>query len=211
MEKELAKKKLKGSMVAVIRCKDLDTAEAICTTAVRSGIDALEITFSVPDAPALISRMKKLLPQTLVGAGTVLSVDEAEKALDSGADFIVSPCVVEPVGAFCKKHGVLCILGAATATEALRAYQAGSDVVKLFPGSVLPVGIIKALKAPMPFLDFMPTGGISDKNIRAWFDGGAYAVGLGGYLTRGIDRSNLEELTRRCTALKDACKGRPGA
>lgn len=207
MNKEMALTRLKGAKIAVIRGDDMNTARAICKTAVQNGIDVLEITFSVPDAPQLIATLRQELPETLIGAGTVLTCQQAERALKSGADFIVSPCTIEEVGAFCKERGVLCILGAATATEAYQAYQSGSDIVKLFPADVLPIGVIHALQAPMPFLQFIPTGGVDPSNIRAWFEGGAYAVGLGGYLTRGIGPDNLDVLAQRCKALIEACGG----
>src|SRR5699024_8127965 len=96
------------------------------------------------------------------------------------------PCVVEEVGAYCKEHDIFCSLGAATPTEALHSYRAGSDVVKLFPGDCLSPKMMKGIKAPMPFIDMMPTGGVDDTNVKEWFQAGAFATGFGGYLTKGI-------------------------
>lgn len=207
LTKDAVVKKLRYAKIAVIRGDNPETARAICETAVKSGIDALEITFTLKQAPELIALLKKELPETLVGAGTVLNRGQAESALQSGADFLVSPCVVEEVGRFCRERGAACVLGAMTATEALRAHECGSDLIKLFPGEALPLGFIKALKAPMPFLDFIPTGGVNDANIRGWFEAGAYAVGLGGYLTKGVDLAHLDVLEQRCRALAAACGG----
>lgn len=206
MNKAEAKSKLKGSLIAVIRVKDFEFAKSVCSTILKSGINAIEVTFSVADADKLIKYLKVNFPNAVIGAGTVLNVEQAQKALDSGADYIVSPCIIEEVGKFCTEHNVFCSMGAATATEAFNSYKAGSDVVKLFPGEFLKPGIIKSFKAPLPFLDFMPTGGINDKNVKEWFDAGAFAAGIGGYLTKGVDENNLELISERCRLLTDAIK-----
>lgn len=131
---------------------------------------------------------------------------DAEIAVLNGADFIVAPCVIAEVGEYCKEKNIFCSLGAATPTEAYNSYLAGSDVVKLFPGDCLSVNMIKGIKAPMPFIELMPTGGVTDINVKEWFKGGAYAAGFGGYLTKGINLSNLDLLKERCKKLIDAVK-----
>ena len=204
MNKTEVKKLMKGKLIAVIRIEDPVEAKVICKTIVESGIDTLEITFSVKDAEKLIYELKKELPDALIGAGTVLTKEQAESAYKNGADFIVSPCIVEEVGEYCREHDIFCSLGAATPTEALRSYKAGSDVVKLFPGDCLSPKMIKGIKAPMPFIDMMPTGGVDDSNVKEWFKAGAFAAGFGGYLTKGITSDNLEELKTRCKKLLTA-------
>lgn len=206
MNKEQGKKAIKNKLIAVIRNEDPEEAKVICKTIVESGIDTLEITFSVREAEKLIAYLKKELPEAIIGAGTVLSMEQAKLAHESGADFIVSPCIVEEVGAYCRKHDIFCSLGAATPTEALRSYEAGSDIVKLFPGDCISPKMIKGIKAPMPFIDMMPTGGVDDKNVKEWFAAGAYAVGFGGYLTGGITLNNLDELRKRCKQLLKAAQ-----
>lgn len=201
MNKQEAKLAIKNKLIAVIRIEDPNEAREICKTIVESGIDTLEITFTVKNAEKLIFDLKQELPNALIGAGTVLTREQAEKAYSHGADFIVSPCVVEEVGQYCKEKDIFCSLGAATPTEALRSYQAGSDVVKLFPGDCLSPSMIKGIKAPMPFIDLMPTGGVDDTNVKEWFKSGAYAAGFGGYLTKGITTKNLDELRKRCEKL----------
>ncbi|ROR28262.1 2-keto-3-deoxy-phosphogluconate aldolase [Mobilisporobacter senegalensis] len=204
MNKSEVKNLMKGKLIAVIRVEDPNEAKIICRTIVESGIDTLEITFSVKDAEKLIYDLKQELPEAMIGAGTVLTKEQAELAYKNGADFIVSPCIVEEVGAYCKEYDIFCSMGAATPTEALHSYQAGSDVVKLFPGDCLSPKMIKGIKAPMPFIDMMPTGGVDDTNVKEWFKNGAYAAGFGGYLTSGINLSNLDELKRRCQKLLNA-------
>ncbi|MDF2819767.1 MAG: 2-dehydro-3-deoxyphosphogluconate aldolase/4-hydroxy-2-oxoglutarate aldolase [Clostridiales bacterium] len=204
MTKEQAKQAIKGKLIAVIRNEDPDTAKAICHTLVDAGIDTLEITFSVNGAEKVISDLKSELPSALIGAGTVLSKEQAKLAHENGADFIVAPCIVDEVGEYCRENDILCSLGAATPTEVFRAYKLGCDVVKLFPGDCISPKMIKGIKAPMPFIELMPTGGVDDTNIKEWFGSGAYAVGFGGYLTKGIDKTNLDELRRRCQKLIEA-------
>lgn len=204
MKKQEVKSQLQGKIIAVIRGNDLEEAKEICKTLVHSGISTLEITFSLPKAEELINTLKSELPEAVIGAGTVLTKEQAELAVSNGADFIVSPCVVEEVGSYCKEHEIFCSLGAATPTEAYRSYLAGSDVVKLFPGECVSMKMIKGIKAPMPFIDMMPTGGVDDTNIKEWFESGAFAVGLGGYLTKGIHVNNLDLLKERCEKILHA-------
>lgn len=204
MTKEQAKLAMKGKLIAVIRNEDPETAKIICHTIVESGIDVLEITFSVNGAEKLIAQLKEELPNALIGAGTVLTKEQAKLAHENGADFIVAPCIVQEVGEYCKSNDIMCSLGAATPTEVFTAYKLGCDVVKLFPGDCISPSMIKGIKAPMPFVELMPTGGVDDKNIKHWFESGAYAAGFGGYLTKGIDRNNLDELRLRCKKLVEA-------
>ena len=206
MNKEEVKKLMKGKLIAVIRGNDLEEARLICKTIVESGITTLEITFSLPGAEKLICQLKEELPNAIIGAGTVLSKGQAELATNNGADFIVSPCIVEEVGAYCKEKDIFCSMGAATPTEAYNSYLSGSDVVKLFPGDCISMKMIKGIKAPMPFIEMMPTGGVDDKNLKEWFENGAYAIGFGGYLTKGITSSNLDLLKERCENLINATK-----
>jgi len=204
LEKKVIKEALKGKLIAVIRNENKDTAKAVCKTLVASGIDVLEITFSVQGAELLIKELKAELPQAMIGAGTVLTREQAQLAKQNGADFIVSPCIVEEVAKYCIEEDILCSLGAATPTEVLRAYQLGCQIVKLFPGDCLSPKMIKAIKAPMPFVEMMPSGGVDDTNVKEWFQAGAYAAGFGGYLTKGIDETNLDLLRERCKRLLKA-------
>lgn len=201
MNRNQVKEAMKGKLIAVIRHEDSEIAKLICHTLMESGINTLEITFSVNHAEKLIADLKKELPEAIIGAGTVLSREQAKLAVENGADFIVSPCIVEEVAEYCRENDVLCSLGAATPTEVFRAYKLGCDVVKLFPGDCLSPNMIKGIKAPMPFVELMPTGGVDDTNVKEWFKSGAYAAGFGGYLTKGIDKTNLDLLRKRCEKL----------
>lgn len=206
MDKIAAKEKLRNKIIAVIRCEDAEKAKIISKTVIEAGIDVLEITFTVKGAPELIKELKREHSQAVIGAGTVITLDQAKEALESGADFIVSPCTIKEIGAFCTEHNIFCSMAAATSTEAYNSHILGSDVVKLFPGEYINPGIIKGIKAPMPFIDMMPTGGVDNNNIKTWFENGAFAVGVGGHLTKDIDETNLDVLRARCEALIKAAK-----
>ena len=206
MRKQEVKTLMKGKLIAVIRGSNIEEAKLICKTLVESGITTLEITFSLPKAEELIKELKNEMPNALIGAGTVLNKEQAELAVVNGADFIVSPCIVEEVGAYCRQKDIFCSMGAATPTEAYKSYLAGSDVVKLFPGDCISMKMIQGIKAPMPFIEMMPTGGVDDKNVKEWFKSGAFSIGFGGYLTKGINSSNLNLLKERCEKLINACK-----
>ena len=206
MRKQEVKMLMKGKLIAVIRGSNIEEAKLICRTLVESGITTLEITFSLPKAEELIKELKNEMPNALIGAGTVLNKEQAELAVVNGADFIVSPCIVEEVGEYCRQKDIFCSMGAATPTEAYKSYLAGSDVVKLFPGDCISMKMIQGIKAPMPFIEMMPTGGVDDKNVKEWFENGAFSAGFGGYLTKGINSSNLDLLKERCVKLINAAK-----
>lgn len=206
MTKNEVKEKMQGSVVAVIRCSACELAEKVSKRLIADGIKAIEVTYSVKDAGKVIKNLKEQFPDSLIGAGTVLSLEEAKEAISYGADFIVSPCIVEEVCDYCVKNDVCCSQGVATPTEAFKAYKMGADIIKLFPGSAFGPSYIKELKGPFPFMNFMPTGGVSESNIKEWFDNGVVAVGLGGYFTKNITEDNLADIDVRVKKIFDALK-----
>lgn len=206
MDKILLKEMFKNQIVAVIRIENKELAKEISTTIFQKGIDIIEITYTVENARLLIHELKKSLPDSIVGAGTVLDLSQAKEAIEQGADFIVTPCLIEEVATYCKENNIFFSMGASTPTEIYNAYQMGADIIKLFPGEFLKPAFIKSLKGPFPFVEFMPTGGVDNSNIAEWFRNGAYAVGVGGYLTRGINLNNLYLLEERIEKLIEAVK-----
>lgn len=206
MKKKEVKQRMKGQIIAVLREKNIDLAKEMIKTLIQNSVTTIEITFSIPNAERLIHEIKHTYPSALIGAGTVLTKEQAELARENGADFIVSPCVIEEIGQYCKEHDLFCSLGAMTPTEVYQSYLAGSDVVKLFPGESIQMNMIKAIKAPMPFIDMMPTGGVNNTNIKQWFENGAFTVGVGGFLTKEINFENLDLLESRCQSLISALK-----
>jgi 2-dehydro-3-deoxyphosphogluconate aldolase/(4S)-4-hydroxy-2-oxoglutarate aldolase len=147
------------------------------------GIDVIEVTFTVPGALEILSAVKKDLGnRVLLGAGTVLDPETARAALLAGAEFIVSPSVNLEVIRLCHRYDKVVMPGAFTPTEILAAWEAGADVVKVFPSDCVGPGYLKALRGPFPQIRLMPTGGVNLETLPAFIKAGASAVGVGGSL-----------------------------
>jgi 2-dehydro-3-deoxyphosphogluconate aldolase/(4S)-4-hydroxy-2-oxoglutarate aldolase len=167
-------------VLAVIRAPDAEGAVHAGRALVRGGVRALEVAFTTPDAAEAIAELARD-PAVLVGAGTVLTAEQARAAIEAGARFLVSPGLVEPVLELGGEAGVLAIPGALTPTEVLAAARR-APVVKLFPASLGGPAYLRALLAPLPQLRVIPTGGVSAANIADWCAAGAFALGVGGDL-----------------------------
>jgi len=152
------------------------------------GLDVHEITLTTPGALGCIEDLRTRQPQLLVGAGTVLTVDDAKKALAAGARFVVSPTLNERVVDVVQTAGAVAIPGAMTPTEVYAVTQAGTDAVKIFPAFVGGPDYIKALRGPLPDVRFVPTGGISVETAADYLRAGAFAVCLG---TAFLNSTNL--------------------
>ena len=180
--------------VAVVRAATGQEAIDATIALARGGIRAVEITFTVPDAAQIIASLAhdvqvgNLEANLLLGAGTVLTREQAHLALDAGAQFLVSPCIVPEVIEVAQERAVAMLPGALTPTEICRAYALGGDIIKVFPASHFGPGYFKDLKGPLPHIPLMPTGGIDETNARAWLDAGAVALGVGGKL---VDRAAM--------------------
>ena len=114
----------------------------------------------------------------LIGAGTVLTVENAKEAMSAGARFLVSPVVDAQVVSFCRQHELVSIPGTLTPTEMMTAHRAGADIVKLFPGPANGPDFVRAVRGPLPFLRIFPTSGVTEDNVDAWFQAGAFGVGF---------------------------------
>jgi len=177
-EKFIADLKRHQLMVAIRTATPEDAYQAALACA-EGGIRFIEITFSVPGADDVIRRLCKDV-RINVGAGTVLSVDDAKKALAAGASYLVSPHLDEEVVKFAKKEGLVSIPGASTPTEIYRAYQAGGDIIKLFPFVEFGgLAFLKAMRGPLPFVRYMLCGGANLDNVSAYLAADAAAVLIG--------------------------------
>ncbi|WP_428911079.1 bifunctional 2-keto-4-hydroxyglutarate aldolase/2-keto-3-deoxy-6-phosphogluconate aldolase [Niallia sp. Krafla_26] len=190
----------KGYLVAVIRGKNKEDAVEISKQAFQGGIRSLEITFSTPGAEEAIAELVSLGdPNMIVGAGTVLDAETARIAIMKGARYIVSPHFSSEIATVCNRYAIPYLPGCGSVTEIMQALESGVDVVKLFPGSLMGPGFIKDVKGPIPHVEVMPSGGVSIDNIDKWVNNGAFAVGIGSALTKGVtdgDYSSVQQVAR---------------
>ena len=166
-----------GRASASLRTPIADAAKPAMEAALRGGFEVIEFTLTTPGAFELIAEFSRR-PGIVVGAGTVLTTDEATQAVESGARFIVSPVVDEAVIDTAKTLGVATMPGTHTPTEMLRAHRAGAQLQKLFPAPGIGAPYVKACMGPMPFLRIVPTSGVDAANAAAYFAAGAFAIGF---------------------------------
>ena len=193
-------------VVAVIRSPSVDAALACTRALVRGGVTGIELTFSTPGAAEAIAKARAEHPSALIGAGTVLDRASLDAACDAGAAFLVSPHTDEALLDAARERDVPFLPGALTPTEVVRAHRAGAACVKLFPGSAVGPGYVKALRGPLPHIPLMPTGGVDEKNLGEWFAAGVVAVGMGGSLATGTPEA-VEAAARRVSAALAAVRG----
>ena len=162
---------------AILRTNNEAVARNAMSAAVRGGFRIVEFTLSIPNATGLI-REFSADPELVVGAGTVLTCDEADAVVDAGARFVVSPVVDVDVIRHCEKRGVACMPGCSTPTEMLTAHRAGAPLQKLFPQTGTGPMFVKHCKGPLPFLNIVPTSGVTLDNAAEYLAAGSHAVGF---------------------------------
>lgn len=195
-------------VVAVVRAETSEQAAKIADACLAGGINAIEITFTVPGAAEVIRSLvqKYKHGEMVVGAGTVLDAETARAALLAGAQFVVSPCIDEDTIKLCHTYQVPVMPGAMTIREIVMAMRLGADIVKVFPGDVLGPKFIKAVKGPLPQATLMPTGGVALDNVDQWIKNGCVAVGVGGNLTAGAQKGDYESVTAIAKQFVEAVK-----
>jgi 2-dehydro-3-deoxyphosphogluconate aldolase/(4S)-4-hydroxy-2-oxoglutarate aldolase len=177
-------------VVAVIRLRDPGKLRGVIEALAEGGVTALEVTMSVPGAISLIEEIAPTLPgDFVIGAGTVLDPETARQAILAGSSFVVGPVLNPAVISLCHRYEVAVIPGCLTPTEILAAWEAGADVVKVFPATALGPSYFKDLRGPLPQVRLMPTGGVTLENAGEWIRAGAVAVGAG---TSLIERQAVE-------------------
>ena len=182
---------LKPGIVAVVRALSADQVIPLSEALIAGGIRAIEITMTTPDAIDAISHAARHFgSNALMGVGTVLNADTARKAIAAGAEFVVSPITRPEIAKAAAEQDRPVMLGAFTPTEAQLAHESGADFIKLFPADTLGLAYIKAIRAPLPHLKIVPTGGITIENIAEFFKAGCPAVGVGSSL---ISRETLQK------------------
>jgi 2-dehydro-3-deoxyphosphogluconate aldolase/(4S)-4-hydroxy-2-oxoglutarate aldolase len=187
-----------AAVVAVIRLKDAGWLKDVIAALAAGGVRALEITMTVPNAIHLV---REVAPSAgaglLIGAGTVTDPDTAARVIDAGARYVVSPVFRPAIIDVCHRHDVPAMPGCFTPTEILNAWDAGADVVKVFPATALGPGFLKDVHGPLPHVKLMPTGGVTLDNAGEWLKAGACAVGVGSALvdSAAVAAGRLDTLT----------------
>ncbi|ADQ67746.1 2-keto-3-deoxy-phosphogluconate aldolase [Halogeometricum borinquense DSM 11551] len=188
-----------SGVVAVMRGADADTILEVAQALHDGGVTAYEITADNPDAMDLISEVSASFSETeaIVGAGTVLDSETARASIMNGAEFVVGPSFDEGVVETCNRYGTIVAPGILTPTEAVDAYEAGADLVKVFPASVMGPKHLASIKGPLPQIPLMPTGGIGIDNVADYIEAGAVVVGAGSAImdADAIEAGDFEAIT----------------
>lgn len=199
-------------IIAIMRAQGSDQLIAAADAIQAGGVRAIEVTMNTPGALRVIEEASKRYgEEVLFGAGTVLDAETARAAILAGADFVVSPSLNLDMLAMCNRYSIPLTPGCYTPTEMLKAWEAGADMVKLFPASVGGPSLIKAILAPLPQLEIVPVGGVNLDTAADFIRNGAAALGVGSDLVsqKLLDERNMEELTRRAAAfIEQVKKGR---
>ncbi|HAF12162.1 MAG TPA: 2-dehydro-3-deoxyphosphogluconate aldolase [Blastocatellia bacterium] len=213
MEKAWVLKRIEEvGVIPVVRAASAEEAIAVAEVIGEGGIPILEITLTVPGAVAVIGKLSKRYgDKVLVGAGTVLDAEAARRCIGAGAQFIVSPSLNIATIELCKRQRIAVFPGALTPTEVVSAWQAGADAVKVFPcNAVGGPKYLRALKAPLPQVNLVPTGGVTLATAKDFIAAGAWALGVGGDLvnTKAINSGERESVVAAArsyvTAVREA-------
>ena len=192
-------------VLAIARHLDPVKVPAVCEALLDGGIRAFELTLNEPESTALKALAAAVRwsegSGIVVGAGTVLTMESARRAIDAGAAFLVAPHVDAEVVAWAARNGIPTLPGAATPTEVLAAWRAGAAAVKVFPASTLGPAFIRELRGPLPDVLLLPTGGVTVGNAAAFIEAGAVAVGIGSWLFGGGSPASITERAREAVGV----------
>ncbi len=200
-------------LVPVLRAEGVDQAMRLAGAIAAGGVTVLEVTMTVPGAIEVMRRLAAEMPEVLVGAGTVLDPETARMCILEGAQFVVSPALNVKTIEMCHRYTVAVLPGALTPTEIVAAWQAGADVVKVFPASAMGgAKYLKALKGPLPQIEMIPTGGVSLGTALEFLEAGAFGLGVGGDLVdpRAIEDGRAHEITRNAAKYLEIVRGHRG-
>jgi 2-dehydro-3-deoxyphosphogluconate aldolase/(4S)-4-hydroxy-2-oxoglutarate aldolase len=204
---------LDRAIVAVIRAANPDLLVDVAEALLAGGVEVMEVTFTVPRVTEVLEQVAgKLGGRVLLGAGTVLDAETARVAILSGAEFIVAPSVNVEVIELCRRYSKLAMPGALTPTEVVTAWQAGADIVKIFPSELTGPKYLKALHGPLPHVRLMPTGGVNLDTALDFLKAGACALGIGGSLVdpqalAAGDLKKIESLARQYVQIVERFRG----
>ena len=203
-----------AGVVAVVRTATADLAVEVVRALAAGGVVAAEVTFTVPNAADAIAQLNddhkagRTPAGFVLGAGTVVTAEQANAAIDAGATYLVSPHTPPAVMKVAAERGAAMLPGAMTPGEVFAAFEAGADVVKIFPAARMGPSYLKDLAGPFPHIPLMPTGGVSVDNLHEWILAGAVAVGVGGELVdkKAVAAGDFRALTDKARAFAAALR-----
>jgi 2-dehydro-3-deoxyphosphogluconate aldolase/(4S)-4-hydroxy-2-oxoglutarate aldolase len=205
-------------LVPVLRAESEDQALALADAIAKGGVTTMEVTMTVPGAIRVMRKLAEARPDLLIGAGTVLDPETARMCMLEGAQYVVSPALNVKTIEMCHRYGVAVLPGALTPTEVITAWEAGADVVKIFPASAMGgAKYLKGLKAPLPQVEMIPTGGVSQVTAREFLEAGAFALGVGADLVdpkmiaKGTPEVITENAAKYLQLVKDYRAGKAAA
>jgi 2-dehydro-3-deoxyphosphogluconate aldolase / (4S)-4-hydroxy-2-oxoglutarate aldolase len=196
-------------IIAVVRAQSAEQIPPIAEALLAGGVNAIEVTMTTPNAIEAIRQARALVDgRGLVGVGTVLDENTCRSALAAGAEFVVTPVCRTQFIRIAQAAERPIMIGSYTPTEAQTAHEAGADFIKIFPADTLGPGYIKALRAPLPHLRIVPTGGVDVHNVAEFLKAGCVALGVGGSLVSAtiLRESNWAELTRKAAEFVEAAR-----
>jgi 2-dehydro-3-deoxyphosphogluconate aldolase/(4S)-4-hydroxy-2-oxoglutarate aldolase len=196
-------------VVAIVRVESAQEAVAVCTAIARGGVKPIEVTMTVPGAVDAIKEFKSIVKdKVLVGAGTVLDPETARAVILAGAEFVVSPTLNLGVIEVCRRYSKIVIPGTFTPTEILTAWEAGADIVKVFPATLGGPQYLRDIRGPLPQIRLMPTGGVNLENTPDFIRAGAVAVAAGTSLVdkKAVKEKNYDLITETARKFVEAVK-----
>ncbi|BBN97920.1 bifunctional 4-hydroxy-2-oxoglutarate aldolase/2-dehydro-3-deoxy-phosphogluconate aldolase [Sporolactobacillus terrae] len=189
----------KNGIVAVLRTESAEKALKISDALIDGGVKTIELTFTVPEADRAIKRLVEKYKNNsniVVGAGTILDAPSAHDAFLAGAKFIVSPTFDREIASLCNLYQIPYIPGCMSVNEMKEALKSGSDLVKLFPSDIVGPAFVKDVKAPLPQLEIMPSGGVNLDNLADWYGVGCRIIGVGGSLMKPAATDDFDKVTK---------------
>ena len=207
MKKDAILSKIKtDKVIALIRADSSDGLIDCARALAAGGLTSIELTMTTPGAIRLLEKATAELPDFLFGLGTVLDAETARAGILAGAKFIVTPALRPDVIELCHRYSTPVFGGALTPTEIVRTWEAGVDAVKIFPAEFFGPAYIKSIKAPFPQIDFVPTGGVNEKNVADFIKAGATATAAGSSLVeaKAFKEKNWPAITAKAKAFVDA-------
>lgn len=196
---------LKEKVVAIIRLDEPDRVMAVVDALAEGGVSVLEITMGTPGVLGFVETLVHERPELTVGIGTVLDATTARMAIQAGAQFLVTPVARTEIIHTAHRYDIPVLMGAFSPTEILECFEAGADIVKVFPADVAGMAFIKAVRAPMPQLRLMPTGGVTVDNAAEWIAAGACALGVGSALVSNqlVKNGDFDKITERARRIRE--------